>query len=343
MLAAVAVAFVALVATGCNNGEAWIARVNGEAVDSPDFWANVPYFAQYSSTLSQSAPPTTTAGGLSDTSAAANYAMFLVQLDGLKSLNAKHGITVSQDTLAQSRQAFEASSAAAQFKDFPSSLIDQLVAAQANYEALMTYYAKGVDMTAQIAAYYKANKSQFLQVCMDVIGGDESVLAAARSEIEGGASFATVAKAVAGQQPASNGQPAKALGTKGDGDVGCVPVSTLTSLFAVPTGVDQLTQAKAGSLVGPVPVAGGTFMLFRVRSTSTESLADAKATIQQTLGQPGQTQAQKALNTYLSGVHIELNPRVGSWTKGVGYAPPVGAEQPKGATQLPTGLTGATG
>lgn len=316
--------------------------MDGEPIATPNFWSGVPLYAGLSA--GQGAPTTTSRNGVSSVSDAANYAMFLVQIHGLVELNEAHSTKVTAAQTAEVRTTLLASQGGAIYKKLPGWFLDQLVEAQANFQALIAYYAKDVDANQQIEAYYKANQSQFQQLCMDVIGGDETELNAARSRLDEGSDFATVAKAVAAAQPAdATGQKPQALGAKGDGDVGCVPMSTIQNLFADPAVAKTLVDAKPGSLIGPLPVAGGTFMLFRVRSQTVEPLAQAKPTIVQAIGQPGQDQAQKALNGFLAKADIQLNPRIGHWKKGVGYTPPVGAEQPAGAatTTLPGGaLTG---
>lgn len=344
VLAVALMTTIALLASSCSSGQAWIARVDEKAIDSPNFWQGVPL---YSSLANGGSAPVPDGGkGISPMSDAATYAMFLIQLHGLKSLNAEHGTKITETDLTRTRQSLLASPQASLFKDLPSWFLDQIVLAQAHYEALINHYGKGVNVDDQIEAYYEGNKSQFQQVCMDVIGGEEAELLDARQRLDEGAAFATVAKAVAAAQPpdSQTGKAAQALGEKADGDVGCVPVSTLSNLFADPSGVTALTDAQPNALIGPVPVAGGAFMLFRVRSTEIQSLAEARPTIEQSMGQPGQEQAQKALNGFLTKSDIELNPRVGSWTKGVGYRPPKGAEQPAGqTTTVPVALGGARG
>jgi len=337
-----ALAVLALVASSCSSGPAWIARVDGKAIDSPNFWKGVPLYASLAN--GGQAPVPENDKGISPTSDAATYAMFLIQLHGLKQLNADEGVEVSEADLTQTRQSLVSSQQATLFKDLPSWFLDQIVVAQANYQALIDHYGKSVNMSAQIQQYYAEHKDQFQQICMDVISGEEAELLAARQRIEEGTDFATVAKAVAAAQPAdAKGQAAKALGDQADGDVGCVPISNISGLFADPSEVTALTSAAPNALIGPVPVAGGTFMLFRVRSTETQPLAEARTAIEQAIGQPGQEKAQSALNDFLRTADIELNPRIGTWKKGVGYQPPAGAEKAPGATTVPTGLVGAGG
>lgn len=334
-------AVIALVASSCSSGQAWIARVDGKAIDSPNFWQGVPLYATL--VAGGQSPVPDNAKGLSKTSDAATYAMFLVQLHGLEKLNEKHGSKVTETDLTQTRQSLLSSQQAALFKDLPSWFLDQIVLAQAQYQALIEFYGKNVDTDKAIKDYYDANKAQFQQICMDVISGEEAELMQARQRLDEGADFATVAKAVAAAQPADQtGQAAKALGDKADGDVGCVPIANVSNLFADPSMVTNLTGAAPNALIGPVPVAGGTFMIFRVRSTETQPLAAVRDQIAQSIGQPGQEQAQSALNDFLKNADIDLNPRVGHWENGVGYQPPTGAERTPGQTTLP-GLTGATG
>ena len=343
MLVLALLSVIALVASSCGTGQAWIARVDNQPIDSPNFWAGV---SLYSGLAGGGLPGVETEPdrGVVEMPEAATYAMFLLQLHGLTELNAENGTEVTEADLNQVRQTLLASTQAASFEDLPGWFLDQIVTAQAHYEALIAHFAGDTDIEALVAAYYEENKDQFQQVCLDVINGlEEAELADARKRLEEGAEFATVAEAVAASQPAdASGTVAPALGDNADGDVGCIPVSTLVNMFADPAEVSRLTDAEPGSLVGPVPVAGGIFMLFRVRSTEVQPLAEARATIEQSLGQPGQQEAQAALNEFLTEADIELNPRIGSWERGVGYLPP-GAELPPGQTTIPVIVSEASG
>ncbi len=337
-LAALLVALLVAVSAGCDSGTPWVARVDGKTVHAQNFSQGIVPFAKLSG-----APASDTSRGIVPISDAAQYALFLVQYRALLALNEQHGAKVSEADKAAIKQSLQTTQAQA-IKGAPNWFVDQVVDAQANFQALINYYGARVDMGAQMRKYYAANKNQFVQVCMDVIGAtEEAPLSSAKQEIQNGSvDFATAAKAVAAQQPPdSQGNPSKAFGTKGDGNVGCVSLTSVSQLFATPGDVRQLTDVGANTLVGPLPVAGGSFMLFRVRKVQTEPYAQAKAAIQQQLGQAGSSQAQAALSKYLQSADIEINPRYGTWVKGKGYEPPKGAEHPNSTTTLPSALSGA--
>ncbi len=333
--AVLAFSLIALASTvsACDQGTAWVAKVDGVAVDAPNFAQGASKFATVNGSTSVPDPR-----GIVPTSDAAQYALFLVQVQAIQNLNAKHESKVTDADLSDMRKQLLASQQAAALRKLPAWMLDQLVAAQAGYQALTHFYGARVDGTARAKAYYEANKAQFQQICLDVIAAtQEAPLDAAKAELTGGkSSFATVAKAVAGQQPAAaDGTPSVALGEKADGNVGCIPVTNLSNLFASPDQLTNLTGAKPNSLVGPLPVAGGGYMLFRVRKTTVQSFAQAQPSIEQALGPAGTNEAQQALNTYLTKADIRLNPRIGTWTTGVGYTPPQGAIQPKPAKVQP--------
>lgn len=343
MVASIAlVAVLALTASGCNAGNAWIARVNGTVIDSPNFWAGVPL---YTSVAGQGGMPGADDAATFPMSDAAQYAMFLVQLHAIEQLNARNGSSVSPATISQTRDALVGGANAQYFADLPDWFIDQIVEFQANSDALVAHYGAGVDVDAAVADFYEKNKDQFAALCLDVIGGeDESELVQARQRIDEGADFATVAKAVAAAQPPGpDGQPLEAYGDDMDGDVGCVPTASLAQLFADPAQTALLTDAADGSLVGPVPVAGGAFMLFRVRSAETQSLEEARPQIEQQIGTPGSNEAADAVRAFMMSEKIELNPRLGEWVPGTGYNPPRGAEQPPADGDVPPGLVDALG
>lgn len=348
VLAVALVTLVAALVAGCNSGSAWIARIDGKAIDSPNFWEGVPYFTQYASALNQTAPPTTVVEGVSDTSLAGTYAAFLVQLDVLKRLNAKRNITVTDAEVNTARQAY----AQAPFDKFPSWFVTQLAEAQANFQALQAYYGKGTDANKAVQDYYDQNKEQFRQACIDVIPAtDESELTEARRRIEEGAEFSTVAKAVAESQPAAaDGTKAQPEGDKHDGYLGCWGTSDLSRLFATPAELAKVTDAKPNTLVGPLPIAGGGFALFNVRSVGYQALEDVRSTIESAVGQPGQQEAMNAMTNFLTKAHVQLNPRVGTWNSDVRtwsvlgpILPPAGADQPAGQTATSLDLSGLTG
>jgi foldase protein PrsA len=148
---------------------------------------------------------------------------------------------------------------------------------------------KGKDKVtdAQIQAYYDKNKARFAQPerrdLRIVLTKGEAKAAQAKNAIEGGQSFKSVAKkfsidqaskAQGGKLPAvAKGQQEKALDT-------------------------AIFKAKKGALTGPVKTQFGyyVFEVTKVTPASQQTLAQAKATIKQTLASQNQ---QKALDKFI--------------------------------------------
>jgi foldase protein PrsA len=147
---------------------------------------------------------------------------------------------------------------------------------------------KGKDKVtnAQIAAYYNGNRSRFGQPekrnTLVVLTKDQAKAQQALNELQGGASFASVAKkysidsaskAQGGKLTVSKGQQEKALD-------------------------DAVFTAKAGQLKGPVKTQFGyyVFKVSNVTPGSQQSLAQAQASIKQILSTQNQ---QKALQDFV--------------------------------------------
>jgi foldase protein PrsA len=148
---------------------------------------------------------------------------------------------------------------------------------------------KGKDKVtdAQIQAYYDKNKARFAQPerrdLRIVLTKGEAKAAQAKKAIDGGQSFKSVAKkfsidqaskAQGGKLPAvAKGQQEKALDT-------------------------AIFKAKKGALTGPVKTQFGyyVFEVTKVTPASQQTLAQAKATIKQTLASQNQ---QKALDKFI--------------------------------------------
>ena len=148
---------------------------------------------------------------------------------------------------------------------------------------------KGKDKVtdAQITAYYNKNKQRFAQPerrdLRIVLTKGEAKAKQAKAAIDGGQSFKAVAKkfsidqaskAQGGKLPAvAKGQQEKALDT-------------------------AIFKAKKGQLTGPVKTQFGyyVFEVTKITPASQQSLAQAKATIKQTLASQNQ---QKALDKFV--------------------------------------------
>jgi foldase protein PrsA len=139
----------------------------------------------------------------------------------------------------------------------------------------------------QIAAYYAKNKQRFSQPekrdLLVVLTKTKAKAAQARSAIQGGQSFASVAKKF------SIDQASKSLGGK---------------LPAVTRGQQEraldnaVFRAPRGALEGPVKTQFGyyVFKVTRITAATQQSLATATPTIRQILGSQGQS---KALDTFV--------------------------------------------
>lgn len=321
------VALVSLFASGCDNGQAWIARVDGQAIRAPHFAEGVGYWNELSGSAQTGAPPTTQANGVTSMSGVQGYALLLVQAHAIEQFIDKLGITVTDADREQTRTALlTQSQGGVSLKDKPKWFQDQIVDLQTNFTALVNHYAKGVDQDAAARKFYDENTAAFDQYCVDVIQtADEASAAAARKRVDDGEDFATVAREVA------KDSGTEAAGEKKDGDVGCIPVSQFQQVVLDKGQLDDLTKLEDGKVGGPYSATGGAYLIVRKRETKTQSFEEAKPTIVAQLGTPGEAAASAALNRFLKTADIELNPRYGTWTNGVGYAEPAGAEQPQGA------------
>lgn len=338
------VAVVALVAAGCEEGTAWIARVDKKPIDAPNFWSGVPLYTSLA-TQQQEMMPTTSDDDTFPMADAAGYARFLIEKHAIEALNDQNGTPMTPVAFSQAKDELVAGPAGAVYGDLPEWFVDQIAEYVAGSQILVAHHGADADIDDLVAETYEANKVQFAELCMDIIPGEsESELAEARTRIEEGASFADVAKAVAAaQETGEEGQAIGAQGENADGDVGCLEAGTVSGWFADPGEVERLTEVEDDSLVGPVPVAGGIFMVLRIRSVEIPTLDEVRPQIEQQLGTPGAREAGEALNTYLMEQDIELNPRLGDWVQGVGYREPQGAEHPEGELELTPEMLGALG
>jgi foldase protein PrsA len=149
---------------------------------------------------------------------------------------------------------------------------------------------KGKDKVsdAEVKAFYDKNKARFTQPetrdLQIVLAKTEAKAKEAKSALEGGQSWASVVKKYSVDQAskASGGKlPAQAKGT--------LEKALDEGVFA----------ADKGKIMGPVKTAFGwyVFRVTKITPSKTQSLADAKTTISQTLVSQNQ---QKALDSFIS-------------------------------------------
>jgi foldase protein PrsA len=188
---------------------------------------------------------------------------------------------------------------------------------------------KGKDQVsdAQLQAFYTKNKARFstpetrdLQI---VLTKTQAKAKAARSALQGGKAWAKVAKQY------SIDQASKAQGGKLPGQAkGSLEKSLDAAVFA----------AKQGKLTGPVKTQFGyyVFRVTKIHPATTQSLAQAKATIKQTLASQNQ---QKALDTYINGFKSRWRAKTNC---SKGYITSDCSNGPK-PTPTPTAAAGTTG
>ncbi|HWF21584.1 MAG TPA: peptidylprolyl isomerase [Acidimicrobiales bacterium] len=182
----------------------------------------------------------------------------------------------------------------------PASLRSAQIQSQAIEDRLL---ALGDNITAaDIFAYYVKNPTQFTGACVSAIESDSQAHANALvAQINGGASFASVAKANSlDQNSAPNG-----------GALGCnFTVASVEQELQVPS-------LTVGALVGPVQESStGAWVIFEVTGEVTQSLADATPTIRQDLlrSNANQTRVANQVKRFARHSAISVDPRYGTWT-----------------------------
>jgi hypothetical protein len=330
------VALVGVSTTSCQRGQAWVARVDGHEVAPANFAKGVALYSKLAGSNDKATKSAAPAYVL-DNAAAGDYVTLLVQARAIQVLIDEHGIKVTDADRAKTRESLLSQDSTGSLKKLPKWFQDQLFSLQADYAALATYLGKRVDTESVAKKFYAQNKPQFDEFCIDVLAtATQADALAARKRIDEGADFATVAKDVA----KASGSPA--AGDKQDGAVGCIPIANIAQAIPDKTQFDQVVNAADGQVVGPLSQTGGAFVVLRKNSVKTPTYAEVRSKILSSLGNPGESEANKALDSYLATADIEINPRYGSWAK-TKVSPPTGAEKPAGkksATSLvPPGAT----
>jgi foldase protein PrsA len=178
--------------------------------------------------------------------------------------------------------------------------------------------------TSQVAAEYNKNKSKYAQPATRdlsiVFNSSQAKAAAAKSALDGGASFATVAKQYS-QDSASKANGGKFPGvTKGQFEP-----ALDTAIFS----------AKKGAIVGPIKTQYGyyVFQVTKATPAKQQTLAQAAPTIKQTLQS---TAAQKATTTFQKNFEDK-------WRKKTRCADLYKVSECKNGPKPKTGATGAAG
>jgi parvulin-like peptidyl-prolyl isomerase len=183
---------------------------------------------------------------------------------------------------------------------------------------------------ADLRKYYDQNADQFKGKCLSHILVDSKEKAdALRAQIEGGASFADVAKA----------QSIDTRSGQQGGFLGCFPVGQPIDGFVEPfrTEADKL---PIGQLSAPVQTQFGFHL---ITATDGRSFEDVKDEIRQQVGgQQNQSAFNELLLSLVRKAKIEVNPRYGRFSKDpsvLGIIPPQAPQlAPTSSTTAPVGL-----
>ena len=193
----------------------------------------------------------------------------------------------------------QAVTGAALLDSLPSSFSQDQIRFAAYEQELL---ARGADLSpAAISAYYNANVSDFVTYCLSGIAvSSQSEAQSLIDQINGGASFAAVAKA-------------NSLDTEsapGGGALGC----TFTEAEIVQQlGVTSVPVGKPFGLSTDQSTGDAEF--FEVTSQQTQSLADATPAVRQALlfDTANTNRIQAEINAYARRSDVSIDPRYGSW------------------------------
>ncbi len=172
---------------------------------------------------------------------------------------------------------------------------DALVSLQADQDVLAAHSLGAVLTPAGVSAYAQRHPSEIALDCTEAIEvASRSKAQQLATAIRGGASFAVVARANSIDASSSRG-----------GALGCITPSGLTS----PLG-GIVSSLAVGELTAPIHFAGD-WILLEVTGRRAPTLSQAAAAIVH----DGTAAASRALSAAVSGAHVEVDPRYGTWTK----------------------------
>lgn len=182
---------------------------------------------------------------------------------------------------------------------------------------------------AQLRAAYKDQVAQYTQVCLNLIVTNTQAEAdAAKSRVQGGESFASVAKEV-------SADPTTAAA---GGDAGCVAVAQVATLFG-----PGLADAKPGALFGPAP-SQGQFLVVQVNSYKVPTFEELRSQLESSVPAGDLTASRKALAKTLRTVKVHVDPRYGTFNRRTAsVTPPKDARAATTTTERPSTTEPATG
>lgn len=222
---------------------------------------------------------------------------------------------------------------------FSKAFDDEVVRQEADLETALAAVAGTSDDTRAIAAYYKANSSDFENLCISAIGTDTQAHAAQfRAQALSGTSFAAIAAA----NPTDSGQ---------------LP-TTCFDVLTDPTGFQNVQQLVTGVAVGGLSQpkqSGQDWLVLRVESAAPLPLGNVSSYIRDELlnSTANQTRFESAFRTFAQSAVVSVDPRDGTWAPTQGElfpptSPPAkdllspAADQPS-ASSLGLSIPGASG
>jgi foldase protein PrsA len=363
LLVLLAAASAGLLATGCGSAAAYAAKVNGTVISRSSLddelhsiKANKAYVTAYdqqaSARIEGQSP------GTFNTAFVANLLTERIEYTLIEQELVRRKLTPSPADLSAARTEVSQRlidpndpQSRSLLPDFSPSYQNTLVTRQAEVDQLRSNLGH-VDLgDAALRAYYQAHTNQYVsQVCVrhillaikDATGtldlnASKAKAEALKKQLDGGADFATLAKANSADNQGANGGSA----ARG-GDLGCLTSQQVQGL--VPQFSQAMAQLAVNQISDPVQTQFG-YHLIEVTSRTTEPYdARVAANVRQQLLSPTSQQFASFLTSQLGSAKVSVNPEFGTFlprgdpSKNLspGVQPPAA---PKPATPGPTTTT----
>jgi hypothetical protein len=182
--------------------------------------------------------------------------------------------------------------------ELPSSFLATLVRNQANQDVMQAAAAGYGINEASFDRYFRAHTAQFDTICVsDIVVASQSQAQTLLSQINGGTSFATVAKANSlDSNTASNG-----------GAIPCGPLVDYASIIT--TGIAGLAD---GQVSQPVSY-NGAYVLFQLNSRVPSKFSTVKFLVEGAMIESGSQQYVLETDHALLGAKVDIAPKYGSW------------------------------
>jgi len=333
--AALALAVVALVLSGCSAFSSYAAEVNGQRISQSELRRelnaildNTKYLDRVDQNFSGSSGGQERVRG--EGAGTFNTVFVAAVLDrriGFALIHQeveRRKLTLSSDLLKSTRADLEKNYSKAIFQAFPKDYRDELVRIFAEQTLLQKALGTGAVDDKTVAQFYEANKAAFDQTCVrHILVADEATAAAIKARLDAGEDFAAIAKAQSTDNQGGEGGSA----AKG-GDLGCVGAGAF-----VPEFEQAMNALQPGQTSGPVKTQFG-FHLIQVTGRKTLSLAEAAPQIRQNLERQAPDPLQVYVTKALARATIRVNPRYGRFVK----SPNPGVRAPK-LLEAPTTTT----